>query len=349
MPTAPDLLSDVDDVVPHFTPLSEKDAAFAAYYEKEIRPLMADLEVLRQNALAASRRSRPFYITMLTGLLLSVATFGFRITSDDPQTSDFLLIGLVPVFMAAWGIASILLHRSTNAFEEFRHSMILPKVVAFFGDFTYARKGAISIAEVAATRIVPLGNIFRVSDEIRGTHRGAAVTLSEITTVRTGGKRDITLFHGMLISIDFPKPFHGTTIVGHERGQERVTGGAGELETVRLEDPRFEKTFEVLSNDQVEARYLLTPDFMDRLMDLRAAIIGHPSVRSAWLDGPVTLDCSFVDRRLAIAASSEADRFELRSATVASDDFPRILRIHREIRDLLDLIDILEIKQRNHP
>jgi hypothetical protein len=343
MRAAPDLLSTADDIVPHFTPTSKEDEAFAEYYEREIRPLMGELEARRQNALAVSRRSRPFYITTLLGLLLCVAIYGVGTLSDEPRPRYFVALALVPVFIAAWAAASIALHRATRAFEEFRHAAILPKVVAFFGDFTYARKGTVSVADAAATHIVPLGNIFRANDEIRGTYRGTAVTMSEITTVRTGGKRDVTLFHGMLISVDFPKPFHGTTVIGRERGQERVMGRAGDLETVRLEDPRFEKVFEVLSDDQVEARYLLTPDFMTRLLDLRATIIGRLSAAASWLDGPLTLDCSFVDRRLAIAASTEVDLFELRSAAVASDDFPRILRIHRQIRDLLGLIDLLEI------
>ncbi len=37
---------------------------------------------------------------------------------------------------------------------------------------------------------------------------------------------------------------------------------------MRLEDPAFEEAFQVFSDDQVEARYLLNPGFMQRLLDL---------------------------------------------------------------------------------
>jgi len=40
------------------------------------------------------------------------------------------------------------------------------------------------------------------------------------------------------------------------------------LENVQLEDPKFEEIFEVYSTDQIEARYLLTVSFMERLLDL---------------------------------------------------------------------------------
>ena len=38
---------------------------------------------------------------------------------------------------------------------------------------------------------------------------------------------------------------------------------------IRLENPEFEQAFVVHGGDQVEARYILTPDMQDRLLDLR--------------------------------------------------------------------------------
>jgi hypothetical protein len=42
------------------------------------------------------------------------------------------------------------------------------------------------------------------------------------------------------------------------------------MEPVRLEDPRFEGQYEVYSTNQIEARALLTPAFMERFMALAA-------------------------------------------------------------------------------
>ena len=47
----------------------------------------------------------------------------------------------------------------------------------------------------------------------------------------------------------------------------RIRGGIeGGVEKVSLESTQFEDQFDVYSTDQVEARYLLTPEFMDRLL-----------------------------------------------------------------------------------
>jgi len=47
---------------------------------------------------------------------------------------------------------------------------------------------------------------------------------------------------------------------------ERLRGGS--CEQVRIEDPLFERAFEVYGTDQISARALLTPAFMERFLAL---------------------------------------------------------------------------------
>ena len=81
--------------------------------------------------------------------------------------------------------------------------------------------------------------------------------------------RDI--FKGLFFAADFNKHFSGCTLVR--------TGKAGLLSCfssslVKLEDPRFNQCFTVYSNDQVEARYLLTPRMMEQMVALQDSIGG---------------------------------------------------------------------------
>ena len=46
------------------------------------------------------------------------------------------------------------------------------------------------------------------------------------------------------------------------------------MQRTTLEDPEFEKAFEVYTTDQVEARFLLTPDMMQTLVDLERTFHG---------------------------------------------------------------------------
>ena len=69
-----------------------------------------------------------------------------------------------------------------------------------------------------------------------------------------------------MVHLAMNKTFKGTTIIKRDRGKvanffrSKMSG----LESVKLEDPKFEKLFDVYGNDQIEARYLLTPSFMER-------------------------------------------------------------------------------------
>jgi len=80
-------------------------------------------------------------------------------------------------------------------------------------------------------------------------------------------------FRGQFISISFPNNFLGQTVVFPDKGLFNLKKMRG-LKRVRLADPVFEKMFEVYGTDQVEARYLLAPDFMQRLVDLEHAFNG---------------------------------------------------------------------------
>ena len=76
---------------------------------------------------------------------------------------------------------------------------------------------------------------------------------------------------GLLIKVSFPKEVKGRTyifsnssLMGNFRSPETLN-----CQRVYLECPEFEEQHLVYSTDQVEARYILTPSFMDRISSLQ--------------------------------------------------------------------------------
>lgn len=114
--------------------------------------------------------------------------------------------------------------------------------------------------------------------------------LEQRHTDSKGRVRYTTVFRGQLIRMRFPRKFLGVTIVRRDAGVFNMFGGgeAGgrKLERVRLVDPKFEKAFEVWGTDQVEARYLLDPVMMERLIGLEQGLHGK-KLRCAFEDGDV--------------------------------------------------------------
>ena len=82
---------------------------------------------------------------------------------------------------------------------------------------------------------------------------------------REDGKPPV--YDGWFFQFDYSKKIEGTTIVAREQVMQSLLGrrGAG-MELVKLEDPYFEDYFAVYSDDQIAARYLLTPQFIENYM-----------------------------------------------------------------------------------
>ena len=102
------------------------------------------------------------------------------------------------------------------------------------------------------------------------------------------------IFKGLFFSADFNKEIYGTTLV--RPGKAGFFGGMSKW-SVKLEDPRFTELFTVKTNDQVEARYILTPAFMERITALAEKL-------------PWSFSMAFRGSRVYIALNIHYDTFE---------------------------------------
>ena len=110
--------------------------------------------------------------------------------------------------------------------------------------------------------------------------------------------------------------------------------GNGEaLDEVNLEDPVFEKKFNVYSSDQVEARYLITTAFMERFNNLNTAF------------GAKKAKCSFFDNTIMFAISTHKNLFEIGNLFMRLDDPNRITKFFNEIASILILVDYFKLDE----
>lgn len=89
----------------------------------------------------------------------------------------------------------------------------------------------------------------------------------------------VPLFTGMLFQAEFNKNFASHTTVrtdssekflgGLARTAQRFTSALSKRTLVELENPVFEAAFQVHSTNAIEARYILTPSFMERILALK--------------------------------------------------------------------------------
>ena len=114
---------------------------------------------------------------------------------------------------------------------------------------------------------------FKGDDLVRGRIGQTAFEASELQRQYTEGsgkdERTQVVFHGLFFHLDFNKAIRGRTVVRPADTASWRLGSQAGLTRVVLEDPEFEKAFEVYSTSQVEARYILTPLLMERIVEIR--------------------------------------------------------------------------------
>jgi hypothetical protein len=195
-------------------------------------------------------------------------------------------------------------------------------------------------AEFAAARrfgLVPGHQRSSFEDHWHGTLEGHPFSLYEAHLEERRGtgrnRRWVTVFRGVIITMGFGRRFHSTTLLqraGKHRSwfglggaSERVDFDGHRLDRVDQVHPDFANVFDLFSDDQVEARVLVHPSYIEHLLEVEQAF-GAKELRALFSRGEVIL-----------AAASE-NLFESGSLN-ASEDRVRAQATAQQISALADL------------
>jgi len=150
--------------------------------------------------------------------------------------------------------------------------------------------------------------------------------LCEASLHEGSGKNRHVVFQGQLFRLGTPRRLASTTVVLRNSGWMNRFECPSGLQQVGLEDPNFNKAFCVFGSDQVEAREILTPTFMQRLNDLEATYHGEH------------IRCAFSETELLIALEAP-NRFEIGNMFSSLVERSRVETIARNLEQVFKLID----------
>jgi len=249
---------------------------------------------------------------------------------------------------------------------------ILPRLVGLFGDFKYDVDGKIDMAEMQPSKVVPSHSRYKSEDYFAGSYKGVNIKFSEITLKERRGsgknKRTVQVFKGLSILLEMQKKsFMGHTILDKDKGKigEWMAEKTLKLDRANLVDPKFEDIFDAYTNDQVEARYLVDPLIMQRLIDIYDHYASAPerdqrvhkkdwveklniNLKRSLLSGfgrdghSNDMKVAFFNSKILIMIESNFNHFEPASVYVPATDPQSILHMKKEIADILSLIDQLD-------
>jgi hypothetical protein len=100
-------------------------------------------------------------------------------------------------------------------------------------------------------------------------------------------------------------------------------------EIITLENPAFNEEFSTYSNDQIGARYILTPVLMEKILELNNKSEGSISL-------------SFIDSKMFIAFPSKKDHFEapLIESLLDKQTFAKDISVIRFMYDIASELDL---------
>ena len=301
-----------DKLLPNYEELGEWDKGFSEHYNANLKDLVDDFEQNRVIAATAARNK----LLWLTPLFFIIPIIGMKLTIwEFNEYEEPGGLGIISVTLL-YGAIFWYIKRSILVYQNSIKEKIFPQILEFIGDFKFSTYVPSQVEKFKKSGLIPAFSVETNEDQITGMYKGVQLQLFEtyLQKWKYRGKRRylVSVFNGLIIVLNMNKDFSGKTLVKQDRGsvsnwfENRSSG----LENVKLEDPKFEEFFEVYSTDQIEARYLLTVSFMERLLEL-AEIFDNAEIQLCFEDnkllmtiplrkpifepGPITEPENFVD------------------------------------------------------
>jgi hypothetical protein len=315
---------------------------------RELEPILREIEAERSQQV--HRFAQITLWSVVIGGLLSLVLAMFQIGAW----------AFAPLGIALLIIGAVYASKATEWRNTFKYRVMARLVKLFHPSLNYYPHRAIAEQEYHLSMLFhnsPDPDRYRGEDYIEGVIDKTDIRLSELHTEyrqvtydSKGRRREhwVTIFRGLFISADFHKHFHGVTLVLPDTEQSWL-GGFGQWlqsisaklgnqpgELVKMEDPEFERLFKVFSTDQVEARYILTPNMIRRIVDFRNRTKSQVRL-------------SFIASRVFVAISTYHNYFEPPSLFAPADkllDPSTLAQYFEELKFALAVVDELNLNTR---
>lgn len=244
---------------------------FDQIFEREIRPALLERE--SERIAAAKKAIQTRWIggaIVVGGVIFGLAVLKMPVVS--------IIVAIIGFGVVGWGNMAIM-----KLAGEAKHLIVQPIARELKLAFEPSPGTCESIYKHKDVGVVPGWDRSKYEDLLTGRRGEVDFELFEAhleekrTTTDSKGRTQttwVTVFRGQCLRLDFHKTFYGRTLITRDAGFFNRFGGGKGMQRATLEDPVFEKIFEVYTTDQVESRYLLTPDFMQKLVDLEKTFKG---------------------------------------------------------------------------
>ncbi|MCD9514487.1 DUF3137 domain-containing protein [Photobacterium carnosum] len=313
------------------------DSKLTVLYETHLKPQLKALDHDRKKVI------KQYWLSLLLGIGFAVIIIPLSFMFD------LQAFGIIFSIIIAIVMHRLYSKRWDQYKKDYKHKIITKLINSIDSSFNYKPTQCIDKQDYKNSALFGRHyDRYRGEDFIEGQLDKTYLRFSELHTEyktqsrnNNGKNQDQwhTIFKGLFFVADANKHFSGqTTIIPNNHSIFSATDQklsdifSNNQQQVILDDPEFSQLFNIYSNDQIEARYLLSPSMIQRLINF--------SNRSDH-----TIAFSFVDDHLYIAISSSKNYFEPKLFQQA-DSLTFIAAIYYDLKFVINIVDELDLNTR---
>ena len=287
---------------------------FIERVRKEVFPDLMATDWARKKALV-----KGFFFVALAGGLLVLAAL-----NPSLGDNDWFWAGFAACIMGAGYI--------WREFVKQTKKKVSPVFLKLLGDLKLGQD-VINASLLRHTCLFPKFDYERYDDCFSGTFENTQFSVAELKLWVNGGKSDYSVFSGVCIDIPMKLPTSGYTLLFNSSFPKRI----GPLQRITLEDVSFGKNYQVYSDNQIDARVLLTPAFMEKLNNMRRCFHNK------------NIDVAFFGNHAVFVIHTAANLFESYSLFRKVTNTRTYEKFYDEIAAIHDMISVLSINNESMP
>ena len=270
-----------------------------------------------------NRKKKKYEIGIILGGTVSVIAFLLFLG----QIPFFSIIG----FLGGGLIAGYCVSQIKKISGEFKKTYVQAELEKVFPGSKFYYDRGFAEEEVVHSNLLKKQDRYKSEDMIEGSFDGVRFRSCDIhqQDVRSNGKHTtiVTVFQGRFYEFDFNKVFKYNLLL-LQKGQFRPFEG---FNKVKMESIAFNSELKVYAKDEHEAFYILTPHFMEKLIELDRKYFDK-------------ITFSFLDNKLYIAVDNRVDNFDIKAFTVVNQTF--LKTYVEEFEDMKEFITMLNLTSR---
>ena len=253
-------------------------------------------------------------------------------------TLFIIVFNILVVVGVIFGLICALTNGGANTQEEYlayKHAykgyFIAQQLAETFTDLNYHHEQGLDKNILAKTDLIYTGSDYSSNDLVIGKYKNVDFTQADVKIIdyytdSDGDRHSRIVFLGRYMIFKFPKKFKSKMIISFNGY------GEGLFDRITTESTEFNKRFLVYAEDKLEALYILTPDFMEKLEKL-----------GQQYDNKISF--YFADDKLYIGINDGNNVFEPPNPATPIDEAKEKAKVIQDMKAITNIVDDLKLNR----